>query len=78
MGLHENLVIEQEVRQRRNQYQSGQHVPDEHEGQQQAHVGLELDGRPHPGHHADRERHAHQGHRLAGELNGLSIGILQR
>src|SRR3989344_3429617 len=38
------LVPEQEVRQRRDQGQGAEHVPQEHEGQQDAHVGLELDG----------------------------------
>src|SRR3546814_10380071 len=37
--------IEKEVRQRGNQDDGADHVPDEHEGQQNAHVGLKLDRR---------------------------------
>ena len=69
---------QQEVRQRRDEDQRAQHVPDEHEGEQDAHVGLELDRRPGPGDHADGQRHADQRHHLAGEAQRVAVGFPER
>src|SRR5688572_14435302 len=46
--------LQQERRQRGQQEERAQHVQEEHEGEQDAHVGLELERRHGPGRHADR------------------------
>ena len=55
------------------QHQRADHVPDEHEGEQDAHVGLELDRRPGPGDDAGGQRDADQRDDLAGELDRLGV-----
>ena len=62
----------------RQQPDRADHVPQEHEGQHQAHVCLELDRREDPGRHADGQADAGEQHRLAGGLERLVVGVLQR
>src|SRR5690554_430285 len=69
---------DQEACQCRQQPQGAEHVPQEHEGQQDTHVSLEFDVREDPGCHTDGQGKAGKGYRLAGGLQRFVVGLLQR
>ncbi len=59
------------------QHDGAEHVDQEHEGQQDPHVGLELERREDPGGHAHRQGDTGEEHAVAGELQRLPVGLLQ-
>src|SRR5690554_3351339 len=69
---------DQEACQCRQQPQGAEHVPQEHEGQQDTHVSLEFDVREDPGCHTDGQGKAGKGYRLACGLQRFVVGLLQR
>ncbi len=68
---HQEAVI------RRAQQHRAQHVRDEHEHQQLAHVALELQVGEQPGRDAAGEAQAGEDHRLAGLVQGLEVALAQ-
>jgi hypothetical protein len=44
-----------------------EHIPQEHEGEQQSHIRLEFDRREIPGHDTGRQREAGEDHHFASE-----------
>jgi hypothetical protein len=63
------------MRKCRDQQHRVNHVPKEHEGQEDAHVGLDLDWRQRPGGVTGGQGHADQHRDLASEGQGASIGF---
>ena len=61
--------------QRRNQDERPDHVPQEHEGQQDAHIGLKLDGGKGPRYNTSRKGHSNKRHHFPGKPKRPQISL---
>ena len=60
----------------RKQNECTNHVPEEHKGEKEAHIGLKFDGGVNPGCHTNRKGKTREGHGCPTRFQRFKIGLL--